>query len=64
MVTRLDALLILVEGRWATGAGITAAECRALVLRHRRGATVTRLDDPALWGRPVNDERYLLVSWR
>jgi hypothetical protein len=64
VVTGLDALLILVEGRWATGAGIPAAECRALVLRHRREATVTRLDDPALWGRPVNDERYLLVSRR
>ncbi|GAB2812049.1 class I SAM-dependent methyltransferase [Lentzea nigeriaca] len=55
-------LLVLVEGRWSTGAGLTSAECRALVLEVRREAEVTRLDDPALWGRPIDDERYLLVS--
>lgn len=55
-------LLVLVEGRWSTGAGLTAAECRALVLEVRREAVVTRLDDPALWGRSIDDERYLLVS--
>lgn len=55
-------LLMLVEGRWSTGAGLTAAECRALVLEVRRDADVTRLDDPALWGRSIDDERYLLVS--
>jgi SAM-dependent methyltransferase len=54
--------LVLVEGRWSTGAGLTAAECRALVLEVRREAEITRLDDPALWGRPIDDERYLLVS--
>ncbi|MGW6929840.1 class I SAM-dependent methyltransferase [Lentzea sp. NPDC054927] len=55
-------LLVLVEGRWSTGAGLTAAECRALVLEVRQEADVTRLDDPALWGRAIDDERYLLVS--
>jgi SAM-dependent methyltransferase len=59
---RPGGLLVLIEGRWATGAGITAADCRALVRRHRDEATVTLLDDPALWGRPIEDERYLLVS--
>ncbi|GAA3670882.1 class I SAM-dependent methyltransferase [Lentzea roselyniae] len=59
---RPGGLLVLVEGRWSTGAGLTAAECRALVLDVRREADVTRLDDPALWGRPIDDERYLLVS--
>ena len=44
------------------GAGLTAAECRALVLEVRQEADVTRLDDPALWGRDIDDERYLLVS--
>ena len=56
--------LILVEGRWSTGAGLTAAEARGVVLRHRAEAAVTVLDDPALWGGPVSDERYLLVSRR
>jgi SAM-dependent methyltransferase len=54
--------LVLVEGRWFTGAGLTAAECLTLVLGRRQEATVRRLDDPALWGGPIEDERYLLVS--
>jgi hypothetical protein len=41
---------------------LTAAECEALVLDVRREATVRLLDDPALWGRLIEDERYLLVS--
>jgi SAM-dependent methyltransferase len=57
--------LVLVEGRWGTGAGLSAAECRATVLRHRGEAVVRQLaDDAALWGRVVDDERYLLVSRR
>src|SRR4051812_28104881 len=35
--------LVLVEGRWGTGAGLSAAECRQLVLRHRREADVRQL---------------------
>lgn len=54
--------LVLVEGRWSTGAGIAAHDCAALVRRHRRQVGVVPLRDPALWGGPVTDERYLLVS--
>lgn len=54
--------LILIEGRWATGAGLSSRECVSLVRRHRREATVETLDDQALWGRAITDERYLLVS--
>lgn len=50
--------LVLVEGRWHTGAGITADKCRALVGE----ASVRALDDHRLWGGPITDERYLLVS--
>jgi len=57
-------LLVLVEGRWSTGAGLTAREAGQAVLRHRSDATITVLSDPALWGGPVTDERYLLVSRR
>jgi ubiquinone/menaquinone biosynthesis C-methylase UbiE len=57
-------VLVLVEGRWSTGSGLTATEAGRAVLRHRSDATITVLDDPALWGRPVTDERYLLVSRR
>lgn len=56
--------LVLVEGRWFTGAGLAAADCRALVLDRRREATVRQLDDPALWGTVITDERYLLTSTR
>lgn len=65
---RWDALLrpggsmLLVEGSWSTGAGLTAEQCRALVLQVRRTAEVRHLDDPSLWGRPITDERYLLLS--
>jgi SAM-dependent methyltransferase len=61
---RPEGRLVLVEGRWSTGAGLTGDETRALVLRHRREAEVERLDDPALWGRAIADERYVLVSRR
>jgi SAM-dependent methyltransferase len=56
--------LVLAEGRWSTGAGIPAETCRELVLRHRREAVLERLDDPALWGREIDDVRYVVVSER
>jgi len=56
--------LVLVEGRWSTGTGFTAGEAGRAVLRHRTDATITALGDPVLWGGPVSDERYLLVSRR
>ncbi|MFC4856551.1 class I SAM-dependent methyltransferase [Actinophytocola glycyrrhizae] len=59
---RPDGRLVLIEGRWFTGAGLTATDCQALVLGRRREATVRRLDDPALWGGAIEDERYLLTS--
>ena len=59
---RPGGVLVLVEGRWSTGAGITAPELVALVRRHRHEAEVTALPDPRLWGKPVTDERYLVVS--
>jgi ubiquinone/menaquinone biosynthesis C-methylase UbiE len=57
-------VLVLIEGRWHTGAGLTVAEATEVVARQRASVSVTVLDDPALWGGPVSDERYLLVSTR
>jgi 2-polyprenyl-3-methyl-5-hydroxy-6-metoxy-1,4-benzoquinol methylase len=54
--------LVLIEGRWTTGAGLTAAECTTLVEGRGRAADVRLLDDDALWGKRITDERYLLVS--
>ena len=57
-------VLLLVEGRWSTGTGQTAAEAGQTVLRHRADATIITLSDPDLWGGAITDERYLLVSRR
>lgn len=61
---RPGGVLVLVEGRWRTGAGLSAAEAERAVLRHRASVSLTRLEDPDLWGGPISDERYLLVSPR
>lgn len=57
-------VVVLVEGRWHTGAGLTAAETEAIVRGVREEVTVRPLTDPAYWGRDIADERYLLVSPR
>lgn len=55
--------LILIEGRWSTGAGLTASDCRSLVLRHRAEAELQHLsENTQLWGATVDDERYLILS--
>lgn len=54
--------LLLIEGRWWTGAGIEARSVVKLLETHERSATVTPLVDPALWGQAITDERYLVVS--
>lgn len=56
--------LLLVEGRWGTGAGVSATDCTALVHMQGREAQVVELTEEALWGGPVHDERYLLISAR
>ena len=57
-------ILILIEGRWHTGAGLSASECAELVGRFRDDVSVQPLDDASLWGGPIDDERYLIVSRR
>jgi SAM-dependent methyltransferase len=54
--------LLLVEGNWSTGAGLHAAEVAGLVRACRQEADVVPLLDPALWGRAVDDERFLVLS--
>jgi ubiquinone/menaquinone biosynthesis C-methylase UbiE len=61
---RPGGVLTLVEGRWHTGAGIPAATAADAVRRLRSEAEITPLPDPLLWGGPITDERYLLVSAR
>lgn len=54
--------LVLVEGSWGTGAGLTAAESQRIVLTARREVSVRHLPESAYWGKEIDDERYLLVS--
>jgi SAM-dependent methyltransferase len=54
--------LLLVEGHWFTGGGLTAAACEGLLREHRDSVDVRRLDDAVYWGREIDDERYLAVS--
>lgn len=57
-----DGMLVLVEGNWSTGAGLPAAECERLVRTVRDDVEVTPLPEEVYWGKPITDERYLLVS--
>jgi SAM-dependent methyltransferase len=54
--------LVLVEGRWWNGAGLDAETLAGAVGRHVPDVTVRELDDPALWGYPLRDSRYVLVA--
>ncbi len=54
--------LVLVEGDWSTGAGLPADRCAWMVAAACDGAEVRPLPDPALWGRAVEDQRYLVVG--
>ena len=55
-------VLILIEGRWHTGVGLTADECFQLVSDQRQDVQLRMLDDPSYWGGRTADERYLIIS--
>jgi hypothetical protein len=54
--------LVLVEGHWSTGAGLTAQECAQVVATSCSRVEVRPLVDPLLWGRAVSDERFLVAA--
>lgn len=54
--------LVLVEGRWFTGGGLTAADTAALLDAVGREYVVRHLPEAVYWGREIDDERYLVVS--
>jgi SAM-dependent methyltransferase len=54
--------LLLVEGDWSTGAGLSARRCAELVGESCASVDVRHLRDPRLWGREVTDERYLVLA--
>jgi ubiquinone/menaquinone biosynthesis C-methylase UbiE len=56
--------LVLIEGEWSTGTGVTSRECEAIVRHHGLEAELTHLDESLLWGGPIDDERYLVIGSR
>jgi SAM-dependent methyltransferase len=56
--------LVLVEGFWYTGGGLRSRELTELLTANRRlvEISVEPLDDPALWGGPIDDERYAVTA--
>jgi SAM-dependent methyltransferase len=56
--------LVLVEGRWGNGAGLSAAQTVELVEATGREAELRMLPEATYWGREIDDERYLVVSRR
>lgn len=59
-----DGRLLLIEGQWSTGTGLTAERTSALVEEAGLTATVRPLADPAYWGKRIVDERYVVVGRR
>lgn len=56
--------LLLVEGSWSTGVGLTAQRTVDLVEGTGREARLRRMPEPVFWGREIADDRYLVVSPR
>ena len=54
--------LVLVEGVWFNGAGISSADLTDLVRPLTKTVEVMSLPDARLWGRAIEDARYLLVA--
>lgn len=54
--------LVLIEGLWANGVGLTASASSRLVSEIRGSAHLQMLSDDVYWGGPTSDERYLIFS--
>jgi SAM-dependent methyltransferase len=59
-----DGRLVLIEGRWSTGAGLRSTDTVALVADAGFEPTLRQLPDPAYWGRRIEDERYVVLGRR
>ena len=59
-----DGRLVLVEGSWSTGAGLSAAQTITLVESAGLEARLRPLPEADFWGRRTEDERYAVVGRR
>lgn len=57
-----DGLVVLIEGRWGGGAGLTAVDAEKIVRTARAEVAVRPMPESVYWGRDIQDERYLLTS--
>lgn len=57
-------VVVLVEGYWATGTGLSAEVCERIVSRVRHDVQIRPLSEPVYWGKEIADERYVVVSPR
>ena len=55
-----DGMVVLVEGRWGTGAGLTARDTETIVRSRCTDVVVRPLPGCVYWGKEIDDERYLL----
>ena len=55
-------VLLLVEGNWSTGAGISSEQAVALVRAAGRYAELRPLPESVYWGKEITDDRYLVVG--
>lgn len=56
--------LVLIEGKWSTGAGLAAEETEVLLRASGHVAAIEHLTDPRYWGGPVTDDRYVAMALR
>jgi ubiquinone/menaquinone biosynthesis C-methylase UbiE len=54
--------IVLVEGHWGTGAGMTGEQTLALLQAQGVQPEMHPLGDAAYWGREIDDERYLVTA--
>jgi len=54
--------LILVEGQWGTGTGMASTTVVSLVRESLADVRVTDLASARLWGRVIDDDRYLVAG--
>lgn len=59
---RPGGVAVLVEGNWATGAGLTAEEAERIVRSVRTEVEIRHLHEAVYWGKDIDDERYLVLS--
>lgn len=55
---------VLVEGAWSTGAGLPSERVVELLAPYADDVDAELLDDPALWGEAIDDERYVVRGVR